>query len=169
MSLKTELPPHKVLALAIRSEIEAADIYTKLQERMKSTLLKEKLKFLISEEKKHRKILERVHSQRYPDQKLKIPEKSFFPPVEVPLNEKSSVLDLFKAALKAEKLFEDFYKEAAEKAEDESSQRILKYLSRVERSHFFMIRSEIDLLEKFPEYYDVEEFNFELDMVHIGP
>lgn len=169
MSLETKLPPHEVLAVAIRSEIEAADVYLKLQGRVKSTLLKEKLKFLISEEKKHRKILERIYSQRYPDQKLNIPEKSFLPPLEMTFDEKSSVLDLFNVALEAEKLFEDFYREAAEKAEDESSQRILKYLSRVERSHFFMIKSEVDLLEKFPEYYDVEEFHFGLDMVHIGP
>lgn len=32
-----------------------------------------------------------------------------------------------------------------------------------------MIQSEIDLLEKFPEYYDVEDFHFGLEMIHLGP
>ncbi|UCC40009.1 MAG: ferritin family protein [Candidatus Aminicenantes bacterium] len=168
-NLKNDLPACAVLAAAIRSEIEAADVYSKLHERVKNTLLKEKLKFLISEEKKHRKILERLYSQRYADQKLEIPEKSGLPPVKVKMDEKSSVLELFNVALETEKSSEGFYRKGSESAKEENTRRILRYLSRVERTHFFMIKSEIDLLERFPEYYDVEDFHFGSDMVHMGP
>ena len=168
MNLDPKLRPDQVLAIAVKSEIEAADIYASLYRKVKNELLRKKLKFLVFEEKKHRATLERLFSQRFPEQELEILEKSFLPRVSVTLDEKSSVLDLFKAALSAEKMSEDFYAEAAGRAE-EGSQKILKYLSRVERSHYFMIQSEIGLLENFPDYYDVEDFHVGHEMVHIGP
>jgi rubrerythrin len=85
------------------------------------------------------------------------------------LDEKASVFDLFKIALEAEKESEDFYNRAQQRAEDKAPKKILEYLSRVERSHYFVIKSEIDLLEFFPDYYNVEEFHFGHEMVHVGP
>ncbi len=169
MKLDPKLQPYEILAVAVRSEVDAADFYSRLLGRIKNALLRQKLKFLIFEEKKHRQILERLFSQRFPDKDLKLPKKSFLPPIKAALNDKASVLDLFKAALQIEKTSEQFYKEAGEKAGEGSSQKILAYLSRVERSHYFMVKSEIDLLEKFPDYYDVEAFHFGHDMVHLGP
>lgn len=164
-----KLSPDKVLAVAMRSELQAIDVYSKLQGKVKNEILKQKLKFLIYEEKKHKRILERLFSQKFPERKLLIPEKSFLPSIKVSLQGKNAVLKLFQAALRAEKMSQDFYKEAGEKAKDKESQRILAYLSRVERSHYFMIKSEIDLLEKFPDYYDVEEFHLGQDLMHVGP
>jgi rubrerythrin len=169
MNLDPSLQPYEILAVAVRSEVDAAGFYSKLHEKVKNELLREKLKFLIFEEEKHKKTLERLFSQRFPDKVLKIPERSFLPPIKASLGDKASVLDLFEAALRAEKASEDFYKKASEKIEDEQSHKVLRYLSRVERSHYFMIKSEIDLLEKFPDYYDVEDFHFGQEMVHVGP
>jgi rubrerythrin len=168
VNLDPKLRPDQILAIAVKSEIEAADIYASLQQQVRNELLQKKLKFLVFEEKKHRAILERLFSQRYPEEELKIPESSFLPRISVTLDEKSSVLDLFKVALNAEKTSEDFYAQAADRA-GEGSQKILKYLSRVERSHYFMIQSEIGLLEKFPDYYNVEDFHLGHEMVHVGP
>jgi rubrerythrin len=67
-----------------------------------------------------------------------------------------------------EKEAEEFYKEAKAKVEDAQSKRILTYLSRVERSHYYMLRSEVDILEKFPDYYDVEDAHEGQDLFHIG-
>lgn len=99
--MDAKLKPFEVLAGAIRSEIEAANFYSKLLDRVKNILLQQKLKFLVLEEKKHKKILE--------------------------------------------------------------------YLSRVERSHYFLIKAEIDLLSRFPDYYDVKDFHLGHDLVHVGP
>jgi rubrerythrin len=85
------------------------------------------------------------------------------------VEETISVLDLFKAALEAEKTAEEYYREGRAKMADAGSRKILEYLSRVERSHFFMIRSEIDLLSRFPDYYDVEDFHLGQDLFHVGP
>lgn len=169
MQLDKKASPHEVLTVAIRSEIEAVNIYSKLHDKVKNDLLRRKLKFLVFEERKHRKILERLYSQRFPEKKIELPESSFLPPVKLKTDSKTSILDIFKAAQNAERMSEDYYKDASREAEDSESRKILDYLSRVERSHYFMIKSEIDLLEKFPDYYEVEDFHFSHDMVHVGP
>lgn len=169
MQLNDKASPHEVLTVAIRSEIEAANIYSELHDKVKNDLLRRKLKFLVFEEKKHRTILERLYSQRFPEKKIDLPENSFLPPVKLKIDSKTSILDIFKAAQDAEGMSEDYYKDASRNVEDSESRKILDYLSRVERSHYFMIKSEIDLLEKFPDYYEVEDFHFSHDMVHVGP
>jgi len=169
MALDARLKPNEVLAAAILSEIQAADFYGGILARVKNTLLREKLKFLVLEEKKHRKILESLYADRFPERKLKVPATS---PLRVPvaaIDETSSVLDLFQAALEAEKMAEAFYRDARSATADAGTRKILEYLRRVERSHFFMIRSEIDLLSWFPDYYDVEDFHLGQDLFHVGP
>jgi rubrerythrin len=113
--------------------------------------------------------LEHLFSQKYPTRKVELPDKSFLPPIKVKDDAEPSIMNIFKAALQAEKLSEEFYKERSREAGSDESQKLLEYLSRVERGHYFMIKSEIDLLEKFPDYYDVEEFHFSHEMVHLGP
>jgi rubrerythrin len=168
-SVNLKLSPTEVFGVAIKSEIEAAETYLKLYEKVKNEILRTKLMFLNSEEKKHRRILERLFSQRFRGEELEIPEKSFLPPIEISRGNDFSVLDLFKLALKAEKTSEEFYKEAGEQAEDKESKRVLGYLVRVERSHYFIIKSEIEMLDRFPDYYKVEDFHLGQDMFHVGP
>ena len=169
MALNPKLRPYEVLAVAIRAEIEAADFYAGLLEKVRNILLQQKLKFLVTEEKKHRKILERLHSQRFAEVELKIPDQTAGPKTLATWSEKASVLDLFKIALEAEKMAEQFYKDAHRVIGDPSSRKMLEYLSRVERSHYFLIKSEIELLSRFPDYYDVEDFHLGADLFHIGP
>ncbi len=168
-SINLKLSPSEVFGVAIKSEIEAAQAYSRFYEMVKNEILKMKLKLLLSEEKKHRRTLEKLFSQRFPGEELEIPEKSFLPPIKISKAKKFSVLDLFKLALKAEKMSEEFYREAGEQAEDKESKRILGYLVRVERSHYFIIKSEIDMLDRFPDYYKVEDFHLGQDMFHVGP
>jgi rubrerythrin len=91
------------------------------------------------------------------------------PPIGVALPAEPSVPDLFEAALKAEEIAEAYYSEAGERAEDEAGRRTLAYLGRVERSHQAMIRAELELIHKFPDYYDVEDFHIAQDLFHVGP
>ena len=50
MSVSAELTSVEVLGIAIRSEIEAAKLYERLEGKVKNSDLKEKLSFLKSEE-----------------------------------------------------------------------------------------------------------------------
>ncbi len=169
MAIDPNMKPWQVIGVAIRSEVDAAAFYTRLQERVKNVLLVQKLKFLATEEEHHRKILEKLFGQRYSDKPMEVPEQSLMPPVGASLGADPSVPELFQAALKAEETAEAFYEEAGMLAEEEGSRRILAYLGRVERSHQAMIKSEMDLLNRFPDYYDVEDFHLGQDLFHVGP
>ncbi len=169
MAIDKSLAAWQVLGVAIRSEVDAAAFYNRLQGRVKNILLVQKLKFLALEEEHHRKILERLLAQRYPDKPKDVPESSLMPPIGVALPAEPSVPELFEAALKAEETAEAYYNYAAGRVEEEAGQRILAYLGRVERSHQAMIRSELDLIRRFPDYYNVEDFHLGEDLFHVGP
>jgi len=169
MSIDKNLAAWQILSVAVRSEIDAAAFYTRLQSRIKNVLLIQKLKFLALEEEHHKKILERLLAQKYPGQPQDAPPSSLMPPIGVALPAEPSVPDLFEAALEAEETAEAYYSEAGERAEDEAGRRTLAYLGRVERSHQAMIRAELDLIRRFPDYYDVEDFHIGQDLFHVGP
>lgn len=163
------LSPSRIISKAIKSEVEAADYYSHLKQMVKNRLLLKKLDFLVLEENKHKKLLERLFSQKFPQSQLELPDKAFLTIEPKEIDDKSSVSSLFKIALKAEKEAEEFYGNASKKVNDDQSKKLLQYLTRVERSHYYIIKSEIDLLEKFPDYYNVEEFHIGEEFVHIGP
>lgn len=169
MTIDHKLPVWQILGVAIRSEVDAAAFYGRLQERVKNVILVQKLKFLALEEEHHKKILERLLGQKYPDKPKDVPEASLMPSIAVSVGADPSVPALFEAALKAEETAEAYYNEAAERLEDEGGRRILAYLGRVERSHQSMIRAELELLRKFPDYYSVEDFHVGQDLFHVGP
>jgi len=169
MSIDKNLTAWQILSVAVRSEIDAAAFYTRLQSRVKNVLLVQKLKFLALEEEHHKKILEKLLAQKYPGQPQDAPESSLMPPIGVTLPAEPGVPALFEAALKAEETAEAYYSEAGERAEDEAGRRTLAYLGRVERSHQAMIRAELDLIRRFPDYYDVEDFHIGQDLFHVGP
>ena len=169
MSIDKNLQAWQVLGVAVRSEVDAAAFYTRLQGRVKNPLLVQKLKFLALEEEHHKVILDRLLAQRYPDKPKDVPASSLMPPIGVALPPDPSVTALFEAALEAEKVAEAYYNDAAARVEDEAGRRILAYLGRVERSHQAMIGSELDLLRRFPDYYDVEDFHIGQDLFHVGP
>jgi len=169
MLLDSKLQPFQVLAVAIASEIDAAGFYKKLQKRVKNTILIQKLKFLAFEEEQHRRMLQKLFGQRFAGNPLEVPDESPLPKISASLGDDPPVVDLFRAALDAEEATEAFYEGSGRTAEDEGSRRLLAYLSRVERSHAAIIRSEIDLLARFPDYYAVEDFHLGQDLFHVGP
>jgi rubrerythrin len=169
MPIDKSLAPWQILSVAVRAEIDAAAFYARLQGKVKNILLVQKLKFLALEEEHHKKILEKLLGQKYPDKPADAPEASLMPPIGVTLPAEPGVPALFEAALAAEETAEAYYNEAGGKAEDEAGRRVLAYLGRVERSHQAMIRAELDLIRRFPDYYSVEDFHLAQDLFHVGP
>jgi rubrerythrin len=169
MAIDKNLAPWQILSVAVRSEIDAAAFYTRLQGRIKNILLIQKLKFLALEEEHHRKIIEKLLGQKYPGRPQDAPASSLMPPIGVSLPAEPSVPALFEAALEAEEAAEAYYNEAAGRVEDEAGRRVLAYLGRIERSHQAMIRAELDLIARFPDYYSAEDFHIGEDLFHVGP
>ncbi len=168
MTLDPKLKPYDVYPLAIRAEIDAAEIYRKLLDGVKNEILKQKLVFLAGEEDRHKAILERVFHDHFPERKLVVPAASARPKKKIDLADSAAVLDLFRLAMQKEKEAEEFYRSGKAGAEDAQSKRIFEYLARVERSHYHILRAEIDILEKFPDYYNAEAEYFGQDLFHVG-
>jgi rubrerythrin len=168
MSLDPKLKPDDVYPIAIRAEMDAAEIYLGLHGRVKNEVLKQKLDFLAKEEGRHKAILERLFQDHFPDRKLVVPAEAGRPKKAVAVEEATAVLDLFKLAMGKEKEAEEYYRDARAKMDDPRTRKFLEYLSRVERSHYFMLKSEIALLEKFPDYYNAESDD-PTALFHLGP
>lgn len=169
MSVSSELTSLEVLGVAIKSEIEAAKLYERMEKRVKNFDLKEKLQFLKGEEEKHRRIFDDLFRRKYPGVELKLPEKSMVPMMDVALTKELSVKELFEVAMKAEKLSEEFYADLAKRSKDVTGTSMLNYLSSVERGHYNLLKNEYEMVVEFPAYAETEEFLLGERLMHVGP
>ena len=169
MSLPGDLSPHEIYSIAIRAEIEAHDIYERAAGKVKNGSLKDKLNFLAREEEKHRKILEEIYSEKFPDLELALPDRNFLPKIDLALSEESTVQVLFEVAMEWERSSGEFYEKLSEKAEDQGSRAVLISLSAAEWGHYHLIKSEYDMIKAFPSYASTKDFATGEDFLHIGP
>lgn len=141
-----------LLGYAIRAEVDSNKAYTDLSDRVSNPLLKEKFRWLAFEENKHREILIKLHGALFPNQTLQIPDEpsqDLFKPVVV--TPSSSLVEILLQAMDAEKYAEDFYADLAERL-DNGQKRLLHYLSKVEHSHYLMLKTEYDAVQDFEDY-----------------
>jgi rubrerythrin len=176
-----QLTPLEALGVAIKAEIEAAQTYERLANLVKNRILKEKAHFLRGEELKHRAFLEEAYARQFPDVELVLPTQSLVPRVEAALalspvegeveglEGEVSVPELLDLAMQAEQASERFYADLARRSRSESARAMFQHLSRMESSHFHLLQVEHDLVTRFPDYYNVEEFHFGDDLIHLGP
>ena len=169
MSTATDLTPLEILGLAIRSEIEAARLYRHMQAQVVNRDLRGRLEFLVQEEEKHRRLLEELYARRFPGVEVALPARSLVPTLQAALQKDTPVPELFRLAMEAERLSEDFYREQADRAEEENARATLIYLSRMERGHYELLRGEFELIQRYPSYYQVETFRLGEELMHIGP
>jgi len=161
------LSTEKALSIAIQSEYAAEDVYKLLMKKVKNFILKDKLKFLSAEEKKHQKILLKLYYKMFHEQEPSKNEKILMPRLTLALEEDASVPDLLEMAIEAEKISEEFYDDLSQEVEDRTAQEILQYLASMEHGHYFLLKGEYDLCMRDEEYYNRDEFT--VDMIHVGP
>lgn len=157
----------KALSIAIKTEVKAEDVYQVLMKKVKNFVMKDKLRFLAGEEKKHQLILLELFQKIFPGESVLETEKSLMPRLELALEENTSVLDLLEMAMEAEKESERFYDDLSQEVEDRTAQEILRYLASMEHGHYFLLKGEYDLCAHDEMYFDRDEFS--VDMVHVGP
>jgi len=157
----------RALAAALKSEKDAEAAYEKLLSSVKNFVVKEKLRFLIQEEKKHQALLEAVFRRMFQGRAAASDEKSPYPKLSLTLAEESTVLDLLETAIEAEKTSAEFYDAMSEEVEGKALQDLLHYLADMEHGHYFLLKGEYDLAQQDESYFDRE--GFEYDMIHIGP
>jgi len=113
--------------------------------------------------------LQDLYARRFPDVELKLPTSSLMPALDAPDATALGVPDLFQLAMRAEQLSADFYSREADRSRDEAGRTLLRYLSNVERSHYRLLESEYELVSRFPNYYNADEFHLGDELMHVGP
>jgi rubrerythrin len=169
MSIDPSLTFLEILGIAIKSEVNAAQVYDRLARRVKNPVLEEKLLFLKGEEEKHRSILEEMYAKNFPEVKLALPPRSLLPKVDIAMSEDTPIPALLDIAMEWEKLSEEFYADFAKRAKDAKGKAVLQYLSEIESSHYHLLKTERDFISQFPDYFNADDFHFGEEMVHFGP
>jgi rubrerythrin len=145
--MQDNLTTLEILGIAIKSEIDAVRLYTRMKGMVNSEDLKEKMDFLISQERKHEQILTEVYEKKFPEVKLALPPKSIVPMIDDVLSRESTLKELFDVGMKAEKLSEKFYTDLANKTGEMSAKSILLYMANMELSHYAILEAEWKQIE----------------------
>ncbi len=145
-------PTKGLLAMAIKAEIDASQTYSDIASNLSNPLLKEKFQWLAYEENKHKEILEKLFATMNPGEEIPIPDtvdEDLLPSIH--LARSSSLAEILFQAMESEKSAENFYAALAQRVE-ENQKKILEYLSKVEHSHYMMLKSEYALAQEFEDY-----------------
>lgn len=149
---------------AMRAEIDSSVVYSKLAGGVKNAFLKDKLKFLASEEEKHRQYLEKAYLVRFPGNEINLSEKTIVPLPELKIpNENVPLSEVIESAMNAELAAREFYLLFAEQVADvEDLKKTLEYFATMEQGHYNLLEIEKKNIEKFEMYDDY------WPMMHMG-
>jgi rubrerythrin len=149
---------------AIKSEIEASEVYSNLADGVKNAFLKDKLKFLADEELKHWQYLETAFKQEFPEKEIVLPEVSVVPlPDLVMPSETVQVSEVIGSAMDAEQAAQEFYNAFAEFFEEDSDlKKTLKYFANMELGHYNILKVELENIKNYEAY---DEY---WPMMHVG-
>ncbi len=142
----------ELLAMAVRAEIDANQTYSDIAGNLSNPLLKEKFQWLAFEENKHKEILEKLFTTMNPGEEILIPDtvdEDLLPSIHI--TPSSSLVEILNQAMESEKSAENFYATLTQRVE-EAQKKVLEYLSKVEHSHYMMLKSEYALAQEFEDY-----------------
>jgi rubrerythrin len=154
-----------LLLAAMKSEIESYEVYTKITEKVKNGLLKDKLKFLAKEEEKHRVFVEQVYKAKFPKKKITIPKTTPvpFPQLIIP-DEDTPLGTVLKSAMRAEQAAHEFYQSLSKQfPKDVRIRNTLSYFADMELQHYKILEIEKESMDRF------EDADVYWPMVHAGP
>lgn len=142
----------KLLEMAIRAEIDSENIYIQIANLAQNKMLKEKLEFLAGEEKKHKELLENIFFVKFQDRELEIPPSTSVPLPQIEIHKNEPLYDILTQAMNAEEKTAIFYSDIAKKFKEGEAASMMQYLSSVERSHYYLLESEKELLMQMEKY-----------------
>jgi rubrerythrin len=156
----------ELLLAAIKSEIESRTVYTTIADQVKNGLLKDKFKFLATEEEKHRTFVEQVYKAKFPKKKITIPKTTPvpLPPLVIP-DEDTALGTILKNAMAAEQAAHEFYQSLSTQFTrgDTMIRNTLSYFADMELQHYKILEIEKESMDRF------EEADVYWPMVHAGP
>ncbi|MEK7448466.1 MAG: ferritin family protein [Planctomycetota bacterium] len=169
MKNQTGFTSLEILGIAIRAEQAAAGYYQKIIRLVPFPSLRDKLKFLVNEEKRHQRILTTLYRQKFPEVQLIKPRISTTPEPIIPPKGKISVSVLLKYAMKAEQAAEKFYLRFSRQINDTQGWLLLTYLAKVENSHYYLLKNELDLITAGHKVKELRQIYQGDRAVHVGP
>ncbi len=158
-----EFPLEKLLGMAIKAEIGAKKFYESLAERIDIQELKNKIEWLAGEEGKHEALLRKIYAEMFRGKEVVFPKEHIGPelkPVERELQGVQDLLELIRWAMKAEEIAAHFYEGLIDMVDTEEKKRLMRYLSDMEKGHYYTLRAEYELLLDWEMYSQ---------MMHVGP
>ncbi|MDP8227914.1 MAG: ferritin family protein [Candidatus Electryoneaceae bacterium] len=161
--IPSDLTIIEVIGLAIVQEIAAHKRYQLLSQRVTNPVVKEKFQSLAQEEKSHRVLLYGMLQKYTGEEKPPLPKKA--PRENIDADVDRPIHEVIEFALEKEREAEEFYREAAERAQDPSGRQILEYLSKFESGHARSLQLELDALTKYPQWFEIEGADIQL----VGP
>ncbi|WP_258084167.1 ferritin family protein [Thermococcus thermotolerans] len=153
----------ELLGMAIKAEMGARRFYESLAERIEIGSLKEKIEWLASEEGKHEALLRKMYESMFPGKEILFPKEHIGPelkPVARELNSAQDIIELIRWAMRAEEIAAHFYEEIEKIVETDDRKRLMRYLSDMEKGHYYTLRAEYELLLDWEMYSQ---------MMHVGP
>ena len=168
METNRNLTAPEVLAVAIKAEVNAENIYKAMAERVRNELVKEKLLNLSNEEKKHENMLRSMYKQITNGQEPVLQSKGISE-VEDFLKGNYTHEAALEMAIQSEEKAEKFYLDAAQNSEDPNGRFMFEYLANFERGHKVLLQNELDALKRNPHWFDDQGLPWKGDAFHVGP
>jgi rubrerythrin len=139
--IKAEVSELEALSLAIYNEQFAFDFYTKLSDTIKNPSGKEKFKFLASDERRHRELLEKYYTrvsggQEFPFDANKVKK------IRVEVKDNTTAYEALDIGIKAEKEAYEFYAKSAESSKDREAKKMFLMLVGEEEKHYNVLMAE---------------------------
>lgn len=160
--ISPDLTALEALEISIRTEIDSQYLYQELAKKCNNDILKERFISLYKEEIKHQTILTQIHKELFPEVELKIPPSQIsLDELKSKLNKPEGILEILKFAIDKEKKSREFYLDAADLVQDISGKRMFRFLADMEFTHQMILNAELEMIEKYPLYFD--------QMINYGP
>lgn len=162
MKVDASMSLPELLGVAIKSEIESHEIYRGIAEKVENFILKEKLKFLALEERKHQELLQNMYNEQFPDVELRLPSETVVPVPDFAPEEGTPLTTVLSKAMEAEEQARDYYSDLIPLCKEEKMKQTLKYLSETEQGHYYQLKGEYEMALNFETYAQYHP------MMHMG-
>ena len=137
---------------AIQGEINDRQTYLDLANRMESSFLRTKLRFLADEEEKHRVALEEMYEAYFPEKDLTLPEVELGPQSDEGLGDDVPIIQILETAMEYERSAQMNYLSLADQLSDNLETSVtLTYFAAMEASHLGLLKIEKEHLEKLKD------------------
>lgn len=163
MKLAEDLTSLEIIAIAAKTELDAAEFYREFAKKVKNPLVKRKIERLGVEEESHAKTLTDEYKRMSGGEEPMTP-KGFTTGIKKNDAPNFTPEQLIEEAMAIEKRAQEFYQEAAKRSEDPRGRQVLEYLSMFEADHYRVLETELRMMKRNPDWFEMEN-----DLLHIGP